>query len=114
VTAAGTYDQVVVLQDRGGHYATLHGANALRWESGAAVQSGVEVFIHESTSYGFTLKSISNGNFVEIQDKELRATGTSGVIINIEACGTNSARLGVLRADTTADGNALNDAGNNW
>jgi hypothetical protein len=40
-------------------------------------------------------KSISNGNFVEIQDNKLRATGTSGVIINIEACGTNPAGFGV-------------------
>jgi hypothetical protein len=78
------------------------------------VQGGAEVFIRESTSCGFTLKSTSNGNFVEIQDNKLSATGASGVIINTEACGINPVGFGALRADTNADGNAFNDAGNYW
>jgi hypothetical protein len=68
------------------------------------VQGGAEVFVRESASYGFTLKSISNDNFVEIQDNKLRATGAGGVIINIKACGTNPAGFGPLRSNSTADG----------
>jgi hypothetical protein len=88
--------------------------NALSWVDGAVVQGGAEVFIRESTGCGFTLKSINNGKFVEIQDNKLSATGASGVIMNTEACGPDPAGLGALRADTNADGNAFNDVGNYW
>jgi hypothetical protein len=111
----GTCDQVVVLQNRDDRYATLDGANVLSWAQGAEAESGAEVFIRESTSWcGFTLKSISNGNFVEIQNNKLSATGATGVVINTEACGNDPAGFGALRADTNADGNASNDADNYW
>jgi hypothetical protein len=34
--------------------------------------------------------------------------------MNTEACGTDPAGFGALRADTNGDGNALNDSGNYW
>jgi cysteine-rich repeat protein len=112
--AAGSCDHVVVLQNRGNIYATIDGANALSWVQGAATEGDAEVFVRESTSCGFTLKSISNGNFVEIQNNKLSATGATGVVINTEWCGTNPVGFGALRVDTNADGNAFNHAGNYW
>jgi cysteine-rich repeat protein len=113
-TAAGTCDQVVILQNRDRRYATLDITNALSWAQGTVDQRGAEVFIRESTGCGFTLKSTSNGNFVELQGATLSATGANGVVINTEACGTNPEGFGALRADTSADGNALNDMNNYW
>jgi hypothetical protein len=98
---------VGVTGSQGGRYATLDVAKALSWVEGVGVQGSAEVFLRESTSCGFTLKSISNGNFVEIQDNKLSATGASGVIMNTEACGTDRAGFGALRADTNADGNDI-------
>jgi hypothetical protein len=80
----------------------------------SVVQGGAEVFILESTGCGFTLRSISNVNFVEIQDNKLSATGASGVIIDTKACDTDRAGFGALRADTNADGNPFNDEGTYW
>jgi hypothetical protein len=54
----------------------------------------------ESASCSFTLKSISNGYFVQIQNNKFSATGaTAGVVINTETCGANPTGFGVLHAD---------------
>jgi hypothetical protein len=74
---------------------------------GAATDAGAEVFVRESTSCGFTLKSISDGNVVEIQNNQLCAIGATGAVINTEACGYVPTGFGALRVDANADGDVL-------
>jgi cysteine-rich repeat protein len=114
--APGIYDDDLVIQNRGSICVTIDGANALSWVQRAAAEGDAEVFaeifIRKSTSCGFALKSISNGNFVEIQNNKLSATGKTGVVFHTEACGTDPVGFGALRVDTDDDGDAFNNRGN--
>jgi cysteine-rich repeat protein len=111
VPAVGPCDQVVILQNRDTRYVALDALNALSWEEGQFDQLRAEVFFRIPTSNGFMLKSGTNGNFVEIQDGGLFATGMNGTVFSTEACGAD---FTALRADLDDDGDPLNDAGNYW
>jgi hypothetical protein len=95
---------------------TLDGA-LLSWSDGTQDLNGAEVFIREWNSCNaFTLKSKSNGNFVEIDgNAALSATGlASGIVFGTEECGEVPAEFGALRADTNGDLDPLNDDNNYW